>query len=93
VGIDTDDIDYEQKIIRIRGKGRKERLVVYGRKGEKKLEHYFFIRPALLKENSEEKALFLNYKDERITTRLVERVCEKSCLYLELDKSITPHSL
>lgn len=93
VAIDIDDIDYEQRVIRIYGKGRKERFVRYGGKGEQNLKNYFFVRPALLGENPEEKALFLNYKGERISTRVPERICEKSSLYLELEKPITPHSL
>lgn len=88
-----DDIDYENKIIRIRGKGGKERLALYGSRAAMALKFYLHVRPLLKRPGSNGAALFLNYKGEKISTRQIQRIIEKYWKISELSKKITPHSL
>ncbi|MBA7670240.1 Tyrosine recombinase XerD [subsurface metagenome] len=92
-GIVLDDIDFENKIIRIRGKGGKERLALYGSQAARILKYYLHIRPLLKKPGASEAALFLNYKGEKLSTRQIQRIIEKYWKISGLSKKITPHSL
>jgi len=94
-GISLGDIDWEQRLFRIFGKGSKERLVPYGEKTEGSLACYLQVRTRLIEKNPEEKALFINYKGERISGRQIERLFEKYNVVSDVEKSkpITPHSL
>jgi len=95
VGISLIDIDFEGKIIKVLGKGGKERLVLYGKKAEERLNLYLKFRPLLIKDNPEEDALFLNYKGEPLSTRQIQRIFAKYYRISELDKSspVTPHAM
>lgn len=92
-GIVLNDIDFENKIIRIRGKGGKERLALYGSQAARILKYYLHIRPLLKRPGASEAALFLNYKGEKLSTRQIQRIIEKYWKISELSKKITPHSL
>ena len=92
-GIVLDDLDFENKIIRIRGKGGKERLALYGSQAARILKYYLHIRPLLKRPGSNEAALFINYKGEKLSTRQIQRIVEKYWILSELNKKITPHSL
>ena len=94
-GISLGDIDFKQRVIKVLGKGSKERLVPYGQKTERTLACYLQVRRHLLKQYPGEKALFLNYKGERISNRQVQKLFTKYNLVSDIDKPkpITPHSL
>lgn len=95
VGISLTDIDVEGKIIKVTGKGGRERLILYGKKAQERLNLYLKFRKILMKENTEEDALILNYKGERISTRQIQRIFVKYRRISELDKSkpVTPHAM
>lgn len=93
VGINLDDINFEECFIRIRGKGKKERLVPFGQRAEEKLRGYLGIRPQINEGKIDEKALFLNYLGSRITPRSVERIVKKALHRTAIKRNISPHSL
>lgn len=93
VGIDLEDINYEERLIRVRGKGKKERLVPFGRIAAESLELYIRSRGQIHKGQIEEDALFLNYRGARITARSVERVVDKYIRFSAMRRKISPHSL
>jgi integrase/recombinase XerC len=97
VGLNLDDLDFKNQSIRVRGKGRKERIVPFGSKAKEALEAYLGIRGELLIEAPEEKrdpmALFLNYQGTRITTRSVGRMIDKYVKECAMTHDISPHSL
>lgn len=91
VAIKLSDIDLEQKTIRIYGKGRKERIVLFGQKAKDSLLSYLkHERPSA--ENGTDR-LFLNNRNEPLTTRSVQRVIEMFRTFLKIKKQITPHKL
>jgi len=93
VGLDAADVGLDERLIRVRGKGRKERIVPFGRTAAECLLAYLERRPALLGDRFDEPALFVNYRGERITTRSVERLVAKYILRTSVRRKISPHSL
>lgn len=84
-------------MIRVVGKGQKERLVVYGRAAGTAIEEYLSVRgaffPAGELDATEESALFLNTRGGRLTARSVERIVHAHCLTAGLSSEVTPHTL
>jgi tyrosine recombinase XerC len=69
VGLNLEDIDLNGEVVKVLGKGRKERIVPLGRKAKEALRQYFRQRPALLakrKGGGEERAAFLSARGLRI---------------------------
>jgi len=92
VGIGLEDINLEERMIRVRGKGKKERLVPFGRKAAGSIEDYLRVRPEFpLKLGAS--ALFLNYQGGRLTTRSVQRLVHKYFKEAALRLKISPHAL
>jgi integrase/recombinase XerC len=93
VGINMEDVNLGERLVRVRGKGKKERLVPFGRIAEEGLKSYLRTRSLFLEDRIGEKALFLNYQGERITARSVERIVDKYIRQTALKRKISPHSL
>ena len=93
VGINLEDVDFIERLIRIRGKGKKERIVPFGKKAEDSLAFYIRARIQLNKGQIDEQALFLNYRGERLTSRSVERIVDKYIRISAMRRKISPHSL
>lgn len=92
VGINLEDVNFRERLVRVRGKGKKERIVPFGRIAAERLTSYMRARPLFLKDKIGEKALFLNYQGERITSRSVERIVDKYIRRTTLKRKISPHS-
>jgi len=92
VGINLNDVNFSERLIRVRGKGKKERIVPFGRKAEESMAFYIRARHQINKGGIEE-ALFLNYRGERLTSRSVERIVDKYIHLTALRRKISPHSL
>jgi len=98
VKLNLNDIDFGHQSVRVKGKGRKERIVPFGKKARAALEVYLGARGELLAEAVEEErdplALFLNYQGTRITTRSVGRLINKYAkICADVNPDVSPHSL
>ena len=93
IGINLEEISFEERLIRVRGKGKKERLIPFGRKAEESLVLYLRARTSLLKGRGGENALFLNYRGGRLTPRSVERLVDKYIHLTAINRKVSPHSL
>jgi integrase/recombinase XerC len=79
-------------LLRVRGKGNKQRVVLVGRPAARALKRYLRQgRPELAKGPQE--ALFLNRDGERLSMRAVQTIVHKAALASGLDKRIHPHLL
>ena len=84
VGLSLKDVKPELQILRVWGKGRKERIVPFGNKAREALEKYLIRREEILRRRGserkgapvEEEALFLNRSGGRLTARSVARRLE-----------------
>ncbi|MCX6564547.1 MAG: tyrosine recombinase XerC [Candidatus Aminicenantes bacterium] len=92
VGADLDDISLDEKMVRVRGKGKKERLVPFGRKAAASLEAYLRVRPSFPLVLGEP-AVFLNYQGTRLTSRSIQRLVTKYFKLAALRTKISPHAL
>lgn len=93
VGIELEDVKFTERLIRIRGKGKKERLVPFGRIAEESLRSYIRARPLINKGQVEETPLFLNYRGRKLSSRSVERTVDKYIRRSAVRRKISPHSL
>ena len=82
-------VDLRAAVVRVVGKGRKERLVPVGRKAREALNAYLDARG----NPGDEEALFLNHRGGRLTPRSVERNLKKQLLQAGILKDATPHAL
>lgn len=91
INIRMRDIDFEQKAIRIMGKGKKERIVLFGDQAKKRVLAYLQKeRPVPLEKNE---YLLLNSRNNPMTPRLVQRVFEMFKKFLKNERSISPHKI
>lgn len=93
VAIDLADVGFAERLVRVRGKGKKERLVPFGRSAAASLEAWRRVRNDLPADRSGADALFLNYRGGRLTSRSVERTVGKYIRRTAVVRHISPHSL
>ena len=102
-GLNLVDMDCKDRILRVRGKGNKERIVPYGSKADEALEAYWPVRERLLLQNLSARpkrgglphteAIFLNYAGRRLTQRSVGRIVKKYVRLVNVNWDLHPHSL
>lgn len=97
VGLNLTDIDFPNQTLRVKGKGRKERIVPFGEHARQAIQAYLSVRGALLVEGEAGRvdplAVFINYQGTRITTRSVGRMVDKYVRMCSDIHHISPHSL
>ncbi len=94
IGIEAADIHLGERLVRVRGKGKKERIVPFGGKAREALEAYGRARAGLAGEEvAGGAAFFLNYRGGRLTTRSVQRMFRKYIRRTAVARKISPHSL
>lgn len=93
------DLDFEEEVLTVRGKGNKERLVPVGRPAIEAVRRWLPQRERLLAEraargNTADKApLFLNGRGSRLTSRSVERMVRAYGERAGISQIVTPHAL
>jgi integrase/recombinase XerC len=92
VAIDEDDLDLTEGLVRVQGKGRRERLAPLGRYAIQALHHWLEVRQ-LAPSKEETRPVFLNKFGRRLTTRSVARMLEKYLKLTGLDARTSPHTL
>src|SRR5450432_1043057 len=102
-GLDLADIEQKERMLRVTGKGNKERIVAYGGKAQEALEKYWPLREELLQQTSggyasrrttpHSEAVFLNYAGRRLTQRSVGRIVKKYVRLVNMNWDLHPHSL
>jgi integrase/recombinase XerC len=97
VALNLADVDRGEGLARVRGKGRKERIVPVGRQAILALcaylEHRGTLHPRGAGGPRDSEALFLNHRGGRLSTRGVSRIVLTHLLRSGLGKKITPHGL
>jgi len=92
VGLDLDDIDFISGVIKVFGKGSKERMVPIGEPALRAIRRYLDQRQKSVKVR-EKRAVFLNAAGRRLTDRSVRRVIDKYIKVCAVGEKISPHSL
>jgi len=91
------DLDFRNKLMRVTGKRRKQRIVPFGDPAHDAIRNYLQVRDSFLANapvsKRDEAALFLNYQGTRITTRSVGRMVDKYIRICAGMHNISPHAL
>ncbi|KUG03581.1 tyrosine recombinase xerc [hydrocarbon metagenome] len=94
VGMDMKDIDFEEEMLKVMGKGSKERIVPLGREAKKSLLHYMNHRAKLLSRNKKSsEAVFLNRYADRLSARSVRNIINKYMQQAAPTQQISPHTM
>jgi len=94
MGINEEDLDLEAGLVRVRGKGKRERLAPLGSYAVRAVKRWLKSRKLSPKEPPGGAApVFLNKFGRRLTTRSVARMLEKHLKQAGLDTRTTPHTL
>jgi tyrosine recombinase XerC len=87
VGLNIEDTDFISGIVKVRGKGKKERMVPIGEKAIQALRAYLDSR------KNQSSAIFLNLKGSRITDRGVRNIVKKYLVIAGIREGISAHTL
>ena len=90
VGLDLGEVDLEARMIRVLGKGRKERVVPFGRPAEQALRRYL---PARARARPRSDALFVNRRGGRLTDRSVRSIVTRRIREVASSRRVSPHTL
>ena len=101
VGLNLKDVRTDLQVLRVWGKGRKERIVPFGNKARQALESYLVKREEILRRRMPEEEegkvgegpLFLNRSGGRLTARSVARRLDGYARELRLPREVSPHAL
>jgi integrase/recombinase XerC len=95
VELEMADIDLQEGVLRVRGKGRKDRLTPIGSQAIKAIQRYFDLRTQ--DQRSQQAGhtgrVFLTKHGEPLSTRSVRRKLDKYLVQAGLDPGISPHTL
>ncbi len=95
IGINLDDIRWSNEMVLVRGKGRKERYVPFGDSAKAAVQAYLPSRQRVLGETkrTSERALLINLRGARLTTRSVGRIVKQIAVARGLSPDVHPHTL
>ncbi len=89
-GLTVDDVDMKEGLVKVRGKGKKERLLPVGSKALDALKSYMIEKMLFRKIG---RALFLNRRDQRLSPRGIRRIVVKYARMIGIDGPIGPHTV
>ena len=95
-GLNVTDFDFRQALVKLRGKGKKERIVPVGRQALLAIDGYLKNTTEVRKkcdENLFKNPLFLNTRGKRITARSIARIVDAMTVKSGIGRKISPHSL
>ena len=103
VGLDLEDVNLSGRVVRVLGKGRKERIVPFNRSAADALRAWMADREALrapggpkgppYKSRRPREPLFLNYQGGRLSTRSVDKLVRRYVAACSTRYGISPHAL
>lgn len=88
--LDIGDINMKESLVRVKGKGRKERIIPIGSQAMDAVQNYLPERVSIKKKSS---ALFLNNRGGRLTQRSVRRILLHYSKMINLKSDLSPHTL
>lgn len=91
-GLNHDDLDFFGGLVRVRGKGKKERIVPVGQAALNSLRAYWDMKAPRENPNAIKKPLFVSRIGSRLTDRSVRRMILKYVKRTGLGKEISPHT-
>jgi tyrosine recombinase XerC len=93
VALDSDDVDFISGVVKLFGKGRKERIAPIGEPALKAIKRYMDNRIGVKVKVKDKNAIFLNKNGGRLTDRSVRRIFDKHIRASSIELKVSPHSL
>lgn len=93
VEIEVQDVDYYLGIVKVMGKGRKERFVPFGSFAEQALQDYMDSSRSRLMKQKKHASLFVNLRGDPLTARGVRHILDELMKKASLHTNITPHMI
>jgi integrase/recombinase XerC len=96
IGLDLGSIDRRGQMLRVLGKGRKERVIPYGSKAQDALEAYWPVRKEILEKpgpKADFQAVFLNHRGGRLMDKSIRLLVKKYARLANANWDLHPHSL
>jgi integrase/recombinase XerC len=104
VGLDLDDLNLSSRMVRVLGKGRKERIVPFNHATEDALRAWLpdraqfarqpsTLKPSAARQGRRREPLFVNYRGSRLSTRSVDRLVKRYVAMCSTRFGISPHAL
>jgi integrase/recombinase XerD len=93
IGLQIDDVDTDERVLRARGKGSKERLVPIGQAAARAVDLYLERGRATLVKGSAETALFVNFRGGRLTRQGLYKIVRRHATTAGLADRMSPHTL
>jgi integrase/recombinase XerD len=94
VGLDLDELDMEQGVVRLLGKGSKERIVPVGSYARQAVQSYLVrARPALAAAGKGSPALFLNSRGGRLSRQSAWTALRAAARRAGITREVSPHTL
>jgi integrase/recombinase XerC len=95
-GLDMQSVDFDQRLVRVIGKGNRERIVPIGAQALKALRNYLAAIQHLRKGRGgsfRKLPLFINFRGERLSARSIGRIIKRYARESALNSDISPHSM
>ena len=94
VGVDLGHLDFEERVVRVTGKGSKQRLVPLGRKAVSAITSWLPDRLSLVRRNVAGDPLFINMRGRRLSRQGVFDIVKKHAVSADIDPGkVSPHVL
>ena len=93
VGLNREDVDFNTGVLKVRGKGRKERISPISPTAMAAVKKYLEMRQQVVSDAEPQLPLFINKHGQRLSTRSVRRKLDKYLIEAHLDPDISPHTL
>jgi integrase/recombinase XerC len=90
VGLDVGEIDIDARMVRVLGKGRKERIVLFGTRAQDALRAWLSLRAGLRPKSD---GVFLNLRGGRLSDRSVRALVTRRVKQVALTRRCSPHTL
>ncbi len=95
-GLNDDQLDLDQQTVRVIGKGRKERIVLFGSFAEKSIREYLRLRQELGFNRNDDAGrvpVFVSIRGQRLSSRDIQRLVARLRLSMKTTRRVTPHTL
>lgn len=94
-GLELLNIDFNGEVIRVMGKGKKERIIPVGTEALAALKNYLDMRKLSFKDTSaiDDGMVFLNHSGKKLSSRSIGRIVKRYARQVSEDKRTSPHKL
>ena len=93
IGLEVEDVDIDERVLRARGKGAKERVVPVGGVAARAVDLYLQRGRRALVKASGEPALFVNFRGARLTRQGLYKIVRRHAMTADLADRMSPHTL